>query len=697
MAEEARYFPWNFIFMKRIAIVFLLSILLPSILLAVLAVRSLRDQELVVSSQRTQLYQSSCDALTDRINLFMNDVRVFYGQLVDELVGQAGDGLVDSFDELLEARWSQAAAAAVVTDAGVILSPVAAPGTREEAFLRDHADFLTNRRVVEVYQAPRLFGAQIELDRESDEAAKETFLAETLSDKAVGAPPQKRKVAMAEKRNESASGSALNRAPAAPMAAPMAASAPAPTIAEAPAAAAEAIAPEGRAPEGRAPGSKKSEPESQQRTRNVMPMQQRGVDDLAAADRQTPVESLEPSSNLSSLSPAAVKLEEVTAEENEGAVSRLIDGELHVLLWKRHPLRPGLTFWTELDLDAIRTDLGGLFSENPSSLASAEVSFALLDSAGGAVAVTEPGFTTDWSTPFVASEVGQILPRWEVAAYLLDPASLNASARTIRITLSLLILTLLGAVAGGSYLILRSVNEEMRIASQKTDFVSNVSHELKTPLTSIRMFSELLRDAENPDPDKTRQYSGVISKEAARLSRLINRLLDFSRLDRGELQLRPERIDLSALAQETVADYRPQLEAVGMSVRLTSPAAGGPIVAVDRDALSQVIVNLLSNAGKYAAEGREVLVEVASAGDKACLSVTDHGPGISRAHQRRIFEKFYRIDDSITSGVEGSGIGLALCRQIAELHAGTIRYDAGKGGGSTFLIELPLASLPPDP
>ncbi|MEQ1840551.1 MAG: HAMP domain-containing sensor histidine kinase, partial [Verrucomicrobiales bacterium] len=282
--------------------------------------------------------------------------------------------------------------------------------------------------------------------------------------------------------------------------------------------------------------------------------------------------------------------------------------------------------------------------------------------------------------------------RWEVAAYLLDPASLNASARTIRLTLSLIILTLLGAVAGGSFLILRSVNDEMRIASQKTDFVSNVSHELKTPLTSIRMFSELLRDAENPDPDKTRQYSGVISKEAARLSRLINRLLDFSRLDRGELQLRPEQLDLAALTRETVTDYRPQLEAVGMSVRLTTPTGGGPLVSVDRDALSQVIVNLLSNAGKYAATGGEVFIEVATAGGKATLSVKDHGPGVPRVHQRRIFEKFYRIDDSITSGVEGSGIGLALCRQIAELHDGTIRFESGKGGGSTFIIELPLAN-----
>jgi signal transduction histidine kinase len=660
--------------MKRIALVFILSILLPSVLLAVLAVRSLRDQELVVSSQRTQLYQTNCDGLSDRINLFMNDVRVFYGQLVDELVGQEEDGLVEDFDDLLRSRWSQAAAAAVVTDEGVILSPGATPGSRGEAFLRDHADFLTNRRVVEVYQAPRLLGAQIELDKESFASKKEEPLSR--------AAPQKWKVGLAEKRNEAAPSAP---APVEPAAAPMAAAAPV-------APEAFAIAAESAAPGGGAAAAKKAGPEPAFRTRNVMPMQQRRADDAAADQSGETFDRISARSNLSSLSPEAVKLEEVTSEENEGAVSRLIDGELHVLLWKRHPLRPGLTFWTELDLAAIRTDLAGLFSANPASSAPNGVSFALLDSAGAVVAVTEPGFTTDWSTPFVASEVGQILPRWEVAAYLLDPASLSASARTIRLTLSLIILTLLGAVASGSYLILRSVNEEMRIASQKTDFVSNVSHELKTPLTSIRMFSELLRDAENPDPDKTKQYSGVISKEAARLSRLINRLLDFSRLDRGELQLRAERLDLAGLVRETVTDYRPQLEAVGMSVRLAAPDGGGPVVSVDRDALSQVIVNLLSNAGKYAASGGEVAVEVATAGEKATLAVRDRGPGIPRAHQRRIFEKFYRIDDSITSGVEGSGIGLALCRQIAELHDGTIRYEPGKGGGSSFIIELPLAN-----
>lgn len=651
--------------MKRIAIVFILSILLPAVLLAALAVRSLRDQELIVSSQRTLLHQSNCDALTDRINLFMNDVRVFYGQLVDELV-EGNDDITGDFDSLLKARWGQAAAAAVVSDHGVILSPSGEPGTRGADFLKDHADFLTNRRVVEVYQAPRLTGAQIELDQESPASLSEVVTTES---------PLKRKVGVPQTRSASPPVSSMKRAPAPPM----------------PAAAPAAKADSSATGAGSAADFAQTQSYSEPKMRNVMPMQQRELSEGAREEFRD--QAAAPESNLSTLNPEAVMLKEVTSQENEGAVSRLIDGELHVLLWKRHPQKPGLTFWSELDLTVIRSDLAGLFSAEPYRASPEEVSFALLDSGGEVVAQTAEDFTTDWSTPFVASEVGQILPRWEVAAYLLDPGSLNTSARTIRLTLWLITLTLLGAVAGGSFLILRSVNYEMRIASQKTDFVSNVSHELKTPLTSIRMFSELLRDSENPDPDKTRQYSGVISKESARLSRLINRLLDFSRLDRGELQLKQELLDLSALAQETIEDYRPQLEAVGMTVRLKTPLDSGPQIRGDRDALSQVILNLLSNAEKYAAKGGEVVIELASTQSQfAILSVKDRGPGISRAHQRRIFDKFYRIDESITSGIEGSGIGLALSRQITELHGGTIRYEAGKGGGSVFIIELPLAS-----
>ena len=303
---------------------------------------------------------------------------------------------------------------------------------------------------------------------------------------------------------------------------------------------------------------------------------------------------------------------------------------------------------------------------------------------------TVSGFAADWSAPFVASEIGPLLPRWEVAAYLLDPSSLNAAARRVRLTLWIAILALLGAVAGGSALVLRSVGDEMRMAARKTDFVGNVSHELKTPLTSIRMFSELLGGAESQEPGKSRQYAEVIERESGRLARLIDRLLDFSKLDRGEMRLNPAPLDLGGLAREIVGDFKGQGEAAGMKVELSIPDGGGPQVSGDRDALAQVLLNLLGNAVKYAASGGVVSVEVAAGPDRATLSVVDRGPGVPRAHQRRIFERFYRVDDSIASGVDGSGIGLALCRHIAARHGGSIRYETRKGGGSVFTLELPL-------
>jgi signal transduction histidine kinase len=423
--------------------------------------------------------------------------------------------------------------------------------------------------------------------------------------------------------------------------------------------------------------------------RNVAPMQQRVAREEGRVADQTM--SSGAALNVSSFTPANVYNNQVTSGGDEGAVSRLVDGNLHVLLWKRHPRNPSLTFWTELDLNAVKADLAGILADSPDA-ASPEACFALLDSDGVPAARTRPDFTADWSLPFVASEVGPLLPRWEVAAYLIDPGSLNADARRVRMTLWIVILALVGAVATGSVLVARSVGDEMRLAARKTDFVGNVSHELKTPLTSIRMFSELLAGPGADDPRKTRHYAEILSRESARLSRLINRLLDFSKLDRGEMRLERAPVDLAVVVRETVGDLRESLEAAGMKLVLDLPASGGPVVAGDRDALAQVVVNLLGNAVKYAAAGKDVDIAVGTGGGGAVLSVSDRGPGVPRAHRRRIFERFYRIDDSINSGIDGSGIGLALCRQIAERHGGSIRHEPRKGGGSVFVLTLPLAS-----
>src|SRR5205814_4773545 len=166
--------------------------------------------------------------------------------------------------------------------------------------------------------------------------------------------------------------------------------------------------------------------------------------------------------------------------------------------------------------------------------------------------VSHSGFQAAWKRPFVATEIGETLPHWEVAVYLLDPTKLMRSARTLKLTLGLLIAVLVLAIGVGSWLIVTDLNRQLKLARQKTDFVSNVSHELKTPLTSIRMFSELLAEGRVADPDKRLSYLHIISAESSRLTRLINNVLDFSRMERGEKKYDLRTLDLVNLIRDTV-------------------------------------------------------------------------------------------------------------------------------------------------
>ncbi|NNE92668.1 MAG: HAMP domain-containing histidine kinase [Verrucomicrobiales bacterium] len=385
-------------------------------------------------------------------------------------------------------------------------------------------------------------------------------------------------------------------------------------------------------------------------------------------------------------------LSEIMGDKREGAVARFLSDGLHILLWYRHPRLPNQVFWAELDLNEIRQHLADVVAGVAFFQENKEVSLALLDAEGNLVAQTMPGFEADWKRPFVASEVGQILPRWEVAAYLIDPEAVIKSADVARLTLWLLVPILLAAIGFGSFLIFRDLNREMHLARQKTDFVSNVSHELKTPLTSIRMFSDLLSTNKSVETDKRTEYSGIISREAARLTRLINNLLDFSRMDRGDGKYNFEKLDAVSLARETLENYRMQLEADGCELEFRDHD-GEPIwIEGDRDALSQVLLNLLSNADKYACSGREIILEVnQSAPDEVEWRVLDRGPGIRRKDAAKIFEKFYRADDSLATGIQGSGLGLTLARQIARGHGGDIKFCNRDKGGSCFSVVLPVS------
>jgi signal transduction histidine kinase len=221
----------------------------------------------------------------------------------------------------------------------------------------------------------------------------------------------------------------------------------------------------------------------------------------------------------------------------------------------------------------------------------------------------------------------------------------------------------------------------------KTDLVSNVSHELRTPLASVLGFSALMLDRDLP-AEETRRYLEVIRAEAHRLAVLLNDLLDLQRVEQETLELRHEAVDLKALLAAQVTLYSAQSEAHSLRFQ----AAGERLVVRgDRDRLAQVIGNLLSNAIKYSPAGGEVEVGAGLTGEDVSVWVRDRGLGIPADHQDRIFTKFFRGDVGRERGIAGTGLGLALTRQIVEAHGGEVGFDSEEGAGSTFWFRLPAA------
>jgi signal transduction histidine kinase len=289
----------------------------------------------------------------------------------------------------------------------------------------------------------------------------------------------------------------------------------------------------------------------------------------------------------------------------------------------------------------------------------------------------------------VAEEISEMLPRWEVAAYLTDPDVISSRAQVATSVMWMLILILFVSIVAGGVLVARSTYAQMRLAQQRTSFVANVSHELKTPLTSIRMFAEMLRDGRQPDEQKQKQYLDIMSAETERLTRLVNNVLDFSRMERGEKRYSIRTVDLAALSAGVVESQRTRLEHNGFEVMFSGPEEA-LMVRADDEALKQALVNLLSNAEKYSTDVRRIEVSAGREEGAAVVRVGDRGIGVPAAKADIIFKEFYRIDDTLTSKVKGAGLGLTIARRIIRDQGGDIRYRAREGGGSIFEIVLPV-------
>lgn len=425
-----------------------------------------------------------------------------------------------------------------------------------------------------------------------------------------------------------------------------------------------------------------------QNLRNVIPQQQVGQDATQQAAPQ----------QMSKTAPAEAEFRQLVGDSSEGMVSRFLDNQLKLLLWYRPQASSNLIFGAQLSMAKLREGLAPVVTNFEPALRG-NIAVALLDDKANPVSVSVPGFKADWKHPFVASELGEQLPHWEMAVYLLDPGQVAAAARLCCLMLGSLIGLLVLAIGTGGWLLVADLNRQLALARQKTDFVSNVSHELKTPLTSIRMFAELLAEGRVADPNKSRSYLNIISAEASRLTRLINNVLDFSRMERGEKEYNFQPCDLTCVLRETVQTYRPHLEAGGFSFSANLPEQPAPIRG-DRDALSQIIVNLLSNAEKYSNGPKEIAVEIQpqqAPSPHVDVRVLDRGPGVPAGCGEKIFEQFYRAHDSLSSGIQGSGLGLTLARQIARAHGGDVLYEPRDGGGSCFTLRLPLDATAPKP
>jgi signal transduction histidine kinase len=235
----------------------------------------------------------------------------------------------------------------------------------------------------------------------------------------------------------------------------------------------------------------------------------------------------------------------------------------------------------------------------------------------------------------------------------------------------------------------RSLYREARLSRLQTDFVSLVSHELRTPLTSIRMFIEMLALG-RVKGEEMQTVLDLLSRETARLSEMIESVLDWARIESGRKEYRKELTEVQGVVDAAVAAFRAQHMDAAMDFRVEVPD-GLPRVLVDRAALGGALLNLLQNAFKYTkSDPKQIVLRAVRDDAHVVLEVQDNGIGIPSREQRRIFERFYRVDNRLSRETEGSGLGLSIAQRIVQAHGGRMSVDSAPNHGSTFRIHLPV-------
>jgi signal transduction histidine kinase len=242
----------------------------------------------------------------------------------------------------------------------------------------------------------------------------------------------------------------------------------------------------------------------------------------------------------------------------------------------------------------------------------------------------------------------------------------------------------------GLFFTLLTINNEIKLSRMKSNFISTVSHEFKSPLTSIRQMAEMLVHGRVTSTEKQQKYYTTILQQSERLSHLIENILDFSKLEEGQKIFRFEKADIISVLRDIVDTFQSFRNDDGfqISLEISDPL---PRIVFDREAIAQVFHNLIDNACKYSGESRVIKVQVYSDPEMVAISIRDEGIGIAKEDQDKIFSRFFRAGEELSQTVKGSGIGLAIVKQIVDAHHGEVIVESSPGKGSVFTVKLPLS------
>ncbi len=262
-------------------------------------------------------------------------------------------------------------------------------------------------------------------------------------------------------------------------------------------------------------------------------------------------------------------------------------------------------------------------------------------------------------------------------------------ARAYRNIVLIIVLDLV--LLAGAWFVYRTLRRELDLVRLKSNFISNVSHELRTPLALIRMFGETLEMGRVPTEDRKKEYYSTIVNESERLSRLVNNILDFSRMEAGRKQYSFRNTNLNDVVSHVLRTYSYHLQAEGFAP-VVELLPSLPEVNADPEAVTEAVINLVDNAIKYSEVEKYLRVFTSVENKSIVIGVEDHGPGIAEEHHKKIFETFYRVSTGLVHNTKGSGLGLSLVQHIMDAHKGNVRVRSTVGKGSTFELEFPVQS-----